>query len=52
MKCEMACYRDATVSSFVAKVRGEVFAHFHVIPVKRRSSMWNWLFCLLGQILS
>jgi hypothetical protein len=23
--------RDATVSSFVAKVRGEIFAHFHAV---------------------
>jgi hypothetical protein len=26
--------RDGTDSSFVAKVRGEVFAHFHVVAVK------------------
>jgi hypothetical protein len=25
--------RDATASSFVAKVRGEVFAHFHAVAV-------------------
>jgi hypothetical protein len=29
----MRC-RDATASSFVAKVRGEVFAHFHEVAVK------------------
>jgi hypothetical protein len=26
--------RDATASSFVAKVRGEVFAHFHIVAVE------------------
>jgi hypothetical protein len=36
-KCEMVHCRDATVSSFVAKFLGEVFAHFHVVA----SSMWN-----------
>jgi hypothetical protein len=25
--------RDATASSFVAKVRGEMFAHFHTVAV-------------------
>jgi hypothetical protein len=40
-KSKMACCRDATASSFVAKVRGEVFAHFHVVAVKRHSSMRN-----------
>jgi hypothetical protein len=30
---------DATASSFVAKVWGEVFAHFHSVTVKRQSSM-------------
>jgi hypothetical protein len=29
----MLC-RDATASYFVAKVRGEVFAHFHAVAVK------------------
>jgi hypothetical protein len=29
---------DATASSFVAKVRGEVFTHFHAVAVKRHSS--------------
>jgi hypothetical protein len=29
----MRC-RDATARSFVAKVRGEVFAHFHSVAVK------------------
>jgi hypothetical protein len=31
----------ATASSFVAKFRDEVFAHFHVVVVKRYSSMRN-----------
>jgi hypothetical protein len=33
--------RDATASSFVVNVRGEVFAHFHAVAVKRNSSMRN-----------
>jgi hypothetical protein len=45
------CCLDATASSFVARVRGEVFAHFHAVAVKRHSSMRNWLFRLLGRIL-
>jgi hypothetical protein len=32
---------DATVSSPVAKVRREVFAHFHAVAVRRHSSMRN-----------
>jgi hypothetical protein len=43
--------RDATASSFVTKVRGEVFAHFHAVAIKRHSSVWNWLFSLPGRIL-
>jgi hypothetical protein len=31
---------------FVAKVRGEVFSHFHAVTVKCYSSMWNCLFGL------
>jgi hypothetical protein len=42
---------DATASSFVAKVGGEVFTHFHAVVMKRHSSMWNWLFGLSEQIL-
>jgi hypothetical protein len=30
---------DAAVSSFVAKVRGEVFLYFHAVAVKRHSNM-------------
>jgi hypothetical protein len=37
---------------FVAKVRGEVFAHFHAVAVKRHSSMWNWLFGLQDKFIS
>jgi hypothetical protein len=33
--------RDATASSFVAKVLGEVIAHFHAVAVNRHSSMRN-----------
>jgi hypothetical protein len=37
----MVCCRDATAISFVTKVWGEVFAHFHAVAVKRHSSMWD-----------
>jgi hypothetical protein len=33
-KCETVRCPDATASSFVAKVPGEVFAHFHAVAVK------------------
>jgi hypothetical protein len=33
----------AATSSFVAKVRGELWAHFQAVAVKRHSSMRNWL---------
>jgi hypothetical protein len=33
---------DATTSSFVVKVHGEVFVHFHAVDVKSHSSMWNY----------
>jgi Trm5-related predicted tRNA methylase len=42
--------RDATASSFVAKVPDEVFAHFHGVAVKRRISMRNCLVGLPGRI--
>jgi hypothetical protein len=32
-------YRDATTGSFAAKVRGEVFAHFHAVAINRHSSI-------------
>jgi hypothetical protein len=40
-KCEMVHCHDATASSFVAKVRGEEFTHFHAVTVKRHSSIRN-----------
>jgi hypothetical protein len=40
-KCKLVRCRDATVISFVAKFRGEIFAHFHAVTVKRHSSMQN-----------
>jgi hypothetical protein len=39
-KYEMMCH-DATASSFVDKVRDEVFAHFHAVTIKRHSNMQN-----------
>jgi hypothetical protein len=50
-KCEMAHCHYATASSFVTKVQGEDFTHFHAVAVKLHSSMQNWLFDLPGQIL-
>jgi hypothetical protein len=47
-KCEMVCCHDATSSYFVTKVHGEVFA---AVCIKCHSSMKNWLFGLLIQIL-
>jgi hypothetical protein len=32
---EMACCHYTTATFFAAKVRGEVFAHFHAVAVKR-----------------
>jgi hypothetical protein len=37
----MVYRHDATANSFVAKVRGKVFAHFHTVTVKRNSSTQN-----------
>jgi hypothetical protein len=45
-KHETVRCRDATASSFVAKVRGEVFAHFQAVAVKPHSSMRKLLFDL------
>jgi hypothetical protein len=50
-KCEKVRRHDATASSFVAKVRGEVFAHFHAVAVKLHNSMRNGLFGLPRWIL-
>jgi hypothetical protein len=47
----MVRYHDARAISFVAKVRGEVFAHFYVVTVKRHNSMRDSLFGLPGRIL-
>jgi hypothetical protein len=47
----MVHFRDAAASSFVAKVWGEVFAHFPPITIKRHSSTQNWLFGLTERIL-
>jgi hypothetical protein len=38
---EMVHCRDATTSSFVAKVWGKVFTHCHAVAIKLHSSMWN-----------
>jgi hypothetical protein len=51
-KCGTVCCCDATASSFVSKVRGKVFTHFHTVAIKRHNSMQNWLFGLPGQIFS
>jgi hypothetical protein len=40
-KCETVRCRDATASSFVAKVWGEVFSHFYAVSIKRQSSVQN-----------
>jgi hypothetical protein len=41
MKCDAVHCHDATASSYVAKVRGEVFTHFHAVAVKLCSNMQN-----------
>jgi hypothetical protein len=33
MKCEIVCCHDAAASCFVAKVRDEVFKHYHVVTI-------------------
>jgi hypothetical protein len=50
-KCETVHCRDATASSFIDKVHGEVFTHFNAVAVKHHSSIWNWLFGLPGRVL-
>jgi hypothetical protein len=42
---------DARANSFVTKIRGEVFSHFHAVTMKRHSSMWKWPFGLPRRIL-
>jgi hypothetical protein len=41
-------FLDATASSTVATVQGEIFGHFHGVSVKCHSSMQNGLFGLPG----
>jgi hypothetical protein len=40
-KCEMVHCHDATASCFVAKVWGEVLAHFHTVAITCHGSMQN-----------
>jgi hypothetical protein len=40
-KGNIRCCLDATASSFVAKVEGEVFAHFHTVVVKSHINIQN-----------
>jgi hypothetical protein len=49
-KCETVRCSDAAASSVIAKVRGEVFAHFQAVAVKRHSTIWNRLLFLPGGI--
>jgi hypothetical protein len=49
-KCETVRCRDATSSSFVTKVQGEVFTQFHAVTIKHHSSMQNCLFGRPGQM--
>jgi hypothetical protein len=51
-KCETVRSCDGTASFFDAKVRREVFTHFHTALVKRHSSMQKWLFSLPARISS
>jgi hypothetical protein len=50
MKFENVCCDDATASSSVAKVRGEIFSHFRTVAVNLHGNMRNWLFGLPGRI--
>jgi hypothetical protein len=40
-KSETVHCRDTTASSFIAKLRGKVFTHFHAVTIKCHNSMWN-----------
>jgi hypothetical protein len=40
-KRETVRCHHATDSSLVAKIRVEVFAHFHTVAVRHHNSMWN-----------
>jgi hypothetical protein len=46
-KCETMRCRDAAASTFVAKVRGELFAHFHAVALKV-TAVWG-IDCLACQ---
>jgi hypothetical protein len=50
-KCKIVSCHDATISSFVIKVWGEVLTDVHTVAIKCHSSMQNWLFGLPGWIL-
>jgi hypothetical protein len=50
-RCKTVRCRDATTSSFDAKVRWEVFAHFHAVIVESHSNVPNLLFDLPGRII-
>jgi hypothetical protein len=49
--CETLRCQHVTASSFVANVRGEVFAHFHAVAFKRHIRLRNWLLGLPERIL-
>jgi hypothetical protein len=49
-KCEKVRFCYATTNFFIAKVRAEVFVHFHAVAVKRHSSKRNWLSGHSGRI--
>jgi hypothetical protein len=51
IKWERVHCRDATASSVVSRVRGEILAYCQAVAVKRYSSMRNWLFGLPGRII-
>jgi hypothetical protein len=44
-QCEAVHYNDATASFSLARVRGEVLAHFHVVAVTHHSIRQNCLIC-------
>jgi hypothetical protein len=48
-KCETAHCHDATASSLVAKVRGEVFTHFYTVSVQRLTVVCG-IDCLACQV--
>jgi hypothetical protein len=50
-KCGTVSCLDATDSSFVAKVLGEVLANFYAVAIKRHINMRNWLCGLPGRII-